>query len=185
MYMSTPLKAISEDDRQWSVCMCREEGKLAATSDLPQVMFSTIASIRRSVNHSRIIVPPFYFQLNKNQLASQISLLGQLCKLSSYHCQPPHWGYLTFAEQGRKTADWLKKIPPRACACAFRWPYADAVGSKEWAIRRSYNRAIMNVGCLAENWRALCWNTSLKGLVYNSITLFCFALEVIFVIVLR
>ena len=96
MYMSTPLKAISEDDRQWSVCMCREEGKLAATSDLPQVMFSTIASIRRSVNHSRIIVPPFYFQLNKNQLTSQISLLGQLCKLSSYHCQPPHWGYLIF-----------------------------------------------------------------------------------------
>ena len=95
--MSTPLKAISEDDRQWSVCMCREEGKLAATSDLPQVMFSTIASIRRSVNHSKIIVPPFYFQLNKNQLTSQISLLGQLFKLSSYHCQPPHWGYLTFA----------------------------------------------------------------------------------------
>ena len=97
MYMRTPLKAISEDGRQWSVCMCREEGKLAATSDLPQVMFSTIASIRRSVNHSRIIVPPFYFQLNKNQLTSQISLLGQLFKLSSYHCQPPHWGYLTFA----------------------------------------------------------------------------------------
>ena len=97
MYMSTPLKAISEDGRQWSVCMCGEEGKLAATSDLPQVMFSTIASIRRSVNHSRIIVPPFYFQLNKNQLTSQISLLGQLFKLSSYHCQPPHWGYLTFA----------------------------------------------------------------------------------------
>ena len=22
--------------------------------------------------------------------------------------------------QGRKTADWLKKIPLRACACAFR-----------------------------------------------------------------
>ena len=97
MYMSTPLKAISEDGRQWSVCMCREEGKLEATSDLPQVMFSTIAAIRRSVNHSRIIVPPFYFQLNKNQLTSQISLLGQLFKLSSYHCQPPHWGYLTFA----------------------------------------------------------------------------------------
>ena len=70
---------------------------VAATSDLPWVMFSTIASIRRSVNHSRIIVPPFYFQLNKNQLTSQISLLGQLFKLSSYHCQPPHWGYLTFA----------------------------------------------------------------------------------------
>ena len=23
-------------------------------------------------------------------------------------------------KQGRKTADWLKKIPLRACACAFR-----------------------------------------------------------------
>ena len=87
--------------------------------------------------------------------------------------------------QGRKTAEWLKKIPLRACACAFRWPCADAIGSKEWAIRRSDNRAIMNVGCLAESWRALCWNTSLKGLVYNGIILFCFALEVIFVIVLR
>ena len=87
--------------------------------------------------------------------------------------------------QGRKTADWLKKIPLRACSSAFRWPYADAVGPKEWAIRRSYNRAIMNVGCLAEICRALCWNTLLKGLVYNGIILFCFALEVISVIVLR
>lgn len=89
------------------------------------------------------------------------------------------------ARQGRKTADWLEKIPLRACSNALRWPYADAVGSKEWAIRRSYNRAIMNVRYLAEIWRALCWNTSLKGLVYNGIILFCFALEVIFVIVLR
>ena len=82
--------------------------------------------------------------------------------------------------QARKTADWLKKIPLRACSSAFRWPYADAAGSKEWAIRRSYNRAIMNVRCLAEICRALCWNTLLKGLVYNGIILFCFALEVIF-----
>ena len=77
----------------------------------------------------------------------------------------------------KKTADWLKNIPLRACSSAFRWPYADAGGWKEWAIRRSYNGAIMNVGYLAEICRALYWNTSLKCLVYNGIILFCFALE--------
>ena len=29
-------------------------------------------------------------------------------------------GEVYVAGQGRKTADWLKKIPLRACACAFR-----------------------------------------------------------------
>ena len=37
------------------------------------------------------------------------------------------------ARQGRKTADWLEKIPLRACSNALRWPYADAVGSSEGA----------------------------------------------------